>query len=271
MSSGTAATLSSPTPGAARSRLGRVRPAPAASGAAPAVATGGRTATVAAVGENTRECLGSAVSVPAIASGTTSTASSIARRNAPSRKGASEPSTLRVPSGKTTTEAPSWSRLAHLLEGGTRAVLVSPRERDVPGGPHEPTQKRDPEDRHLGEKLHLPGQQAEQEDVRHRAVVRHEEVRAARIRRARDLHVEVPKGIDGDGQRAGASEHAAHTCPVAVLAECGEPVDGYDRHPGDDDRDVAGPDQIRQRHGDDSPLEESPGRPRQSPNPKSKI
>src|SRR4030095_16851830 len=94
-----------------RAILPRTRSASAAaSGAAPSVAIGGRTATVDAVGENTRECLGSAVSVPEIASGTTSTASSIARRNAPSRKGASEPSTLRVPSGKTTTEAPAWSR-----------------------------------------------------------------------------------------------------------------------------------------------------------------
>src|SRR5262249_9027776 len=76
----------------------------------PAVSTGASTVTVAVVGAKTSECLGSAVSVPRIARGTTSTESSSARRNAPSRNGASEPSALRVPSGKTTTDAPSVSR-----------------------------------------------------------------------------------------------------------------------------------------------------------------
>ena len=263
MSSAMAATLSSAIRGAARSRRARARPEPGRRRGRPPSRPAAGPSTVAVVGEKTSECLGSAVSVPAIASGTTSTPSSIASRNAPSRKGASEPSALRVPSGKTTTEAPSSRRRRICSSVGARAVLVAARERDVPGGPHQPTEKRDPEDRDLGEELHLPGQQTQQEDVRHRAVVRDEEVRAARLRRARLLHAEVPERVDPDGERPGAAQHAADAHAVAVSTKGGQPIDRHDGYPDDDDRDVAGPDQIRERQGDRPPVQDSSVRSRQ--------
>jgi hypothetical protein len=44
---------------------------------------------------------------------------------------------------------------------------------------------------------------------------------------------------------------------VAVAPEGGEPIDRDDRDPGDDDADERGPDQVRQREGDDAPFEKS--------------
>ena len=104
--------------------------------------------------------------------------------------------------------------VAHGLDRLLRAVLVAALDRDVPRGPHLPAEERDLEDRVLREKLHLPRQQAQQEDVGERLVVGDEEMRPSRVGVDVVDRPEVPERVDARGERGRVALEAAD--PVAV-------------------------------------------------------
>ena len=261
-SAGTSVTTPSPR-GAAPARCRpRTRSARAGASAAvrPATETGGRTSTVAVVRWKTIECLGSAVSVPEIASGTMSTPRSMARRNAPSRNGASCPSALRVPSGKTTTELFSRRRWRMSSIARRRASLVAARQRDVAGEPHLPAEDPDPEDVVLGKELHLPGQHREEPDVGHRTVIRNEQVRALRVGMHRVHDVEVPERVQTDADDAGVAQDASDAVASRIGVPRQEPEHAHERSPEKDDEDVGEPPQVGQRNRERAQLVETPAR-----------
>src|SRR5690606_20874129 len=78
--------------------------------------------------------------------------------------------------------------VATLFDRFEAAGAVGTTDGDVARHPHHPAHYRDAEDRLLGQPLHLPGEVADEEDVRHRLVVR-------------DRHVGMPRIFDADTRR----------------------------------------------------------------------
>ena len=136
------------------------------------------------------------------------------------------PSALRVPSGKTTTELLS-SRRWRISSIALRALSLSPRVRGMsPGELHLPAEDPDAEDRVLREELHLPGQQREQVDVRHRAVVRDEEVGPPSVRMDGVDDAEVPERVELDADDAGVAQDPADAVAAGVAVPREEAEDG---------------------------------------------
>jgi hypothetical protein len=94
-------------------------------------------------------------------------------------------------------------------------------------------------------------------------MVRDEQMRASGVGSDGSDHAKIPEGIDSDRQPSGPAQQSADACATGVPAECGEPIATEKRCPRDDDQNIRGPEEIGEREGDDSPLENSSARPRQ--------
>ena len=198
--------------------------------------SGASTSTTPVARPNQREPLGMQSWVPVSASGRTGTPASTASEKAPSLKGRSAPSTERLPSGNIMTESPSWSVRLALGEHRVHAPGVAAPERDVPREAHGPAGHRRAKELFFSDPAHVPGEPREEERVRDRLMVAHDDVGArADVGRRRPADLEVPERREALGDARHLPERAPRVARDAV-ARVNEARRGQDGEPRGDAR-----------------------------------